>query len=338
MNGEDSAEFPSIPEKEAHSNDKPFTDQESLKKRFEEGDSKVVEIHLLADDRIVKHYELEEQHEPPPPFEGDPLEEPEAFLEYLKLKNPEYDYSHLSENKEEFTPDEIKKAIEAARKHNIDISEISPEHITIAESVLNSTEPNHNEVRRNRIVALRKNKEQLMPILAPTNAEYAHATAHIENARNILEVGLYCDSRLGLDGTAASLSRVNLDDDQHTKDQKIESNLLNLADFHRGHRYVVLLNLPDLTPEQEADYRAKKANGKHPSYTSYFVEKLPEKKDVGAAYKGNDAVLPSKYIKGFLDLDTGQFVTRQAESNSSKDASKEKPQTRDRSHPPLRRD
>ena len=253
-----------------------------------------------------------------------PPTDPQEFLAFLKWYHGEerwkakkfagnnlpdvYDYSQI-------TPEMIPIAIKQAHEKGIDIKELNPAQIFLANAypdtdLLKKDE----EIRSMRIELLKKNQRQLEFILAPQSRFFIHATPTLENAQNIMEQGLYCGKE-GLSGSAISLDKGTTPiEDEYIQERiratVMENNMQKLADSHRGYRYQVIIELPKLNAEQKRDYESKKERGEHIEATSYFIKPLTEGKFFGAegveiVY---DAVLPPSFILGYIDLDEGNFI------------------------------
>ena len=122
--------------------------------------------------------------------------------------------------------------------------------------------------------------------------------------------GLNCDSRIGLDGSAVPLISVTEKTKDTEKNRIIQHNLFLLADPHKGHRYEIIISLPKLTPEQTTELKSREENGENIRSSSFFVEKLPEEVGIRGVERTYDARLPTDYIIGFIDLDTGIFTPK----------------------------
>lgn len=240
-------------------------------------------------------------------YDGDPLKYPAEYLEFLKRKNPNYNYRGVD-------PEMIAKAVEWVRGKGFNPSELSPAQIFLSQFHVPGEKTRAEiveEMEKARIERLSANKTELASILAPKGKIlFFHATPVFENVQSILNNGLYCDSRMGLDGVAVPLDSLSPNTDQNAINQIIESNLRELACPHGGHRYEIIIELPPLTPEQKADFQKRRVKGEPVSRTSYYVQPLSVEAGAIGVERTYDAILPPQYLKGFIDLDTGQFIPR----------------------------
>ena len=237
----------------------------------------------------------------------DPEEDPSKYLAYLKAHNPNYVYD------DDFTPDMIESAVAWAKSRGFDPGELSPAQIRLSQDFDLGDKTRSEiaeDVKNQREARLLANKQELEGILAPIEAAFFHATPSIENVQSILRNGLYCDSAQGLNGSAAVLDSVASDADAETRAEVIVSNVRKLAYPHRGYRYELIIMLPKLSAEQKSDYRTR-ARQENVSATSYYMKKLAEEVGAQGVEMTYDAILPREYIRGYIDLDTGRFTSRE---------------------------
>jgi hypothetical protein len=241
-------------------------------------------------------------------FDQDPLMNPSGFFDYLKVKNPNYKYDDLT------SPEMIRKAVEWAQEKGFDPSELSPAQILLSQDYTPGTKTKAEiaqEVIEERVERLLSKKKELAHILVPTGNRYFHATPDLDTVRAIFKEGLYCDSRLGLDGSAVPLASLPADSGDASRDMILNLNVRKLAEPHRGHRYEVIIDLPSLTSQQMADYESRAANGENVSTSSYFVETRDHEVGGEGAVITYDATLPPKYLKGYIDLNTGEYYLKE---------------------------
>lgn len=286
-------------------------------------DSPVIENH--------KHFSPPETLNLPPEFslplpepEQHPVSsefptEPQAIMQYWKDHNSDYDYSSLN-----LTDDEIRNAVAWANTDWAREQGIKPEDLSPAQIVLGGiygADKKTPAQEGEEMVALREKRirdhqEKLLSILLPTQDTYIHATPAFENVAKIFENGLYAYQAAGLDGVAVQLRRKRKDGDEAIDKELLEKNIHDISHTHRGYRFVVVMDLPPLTPEQINDYNTKKSRTEHPSISSYFVKHLDKPVGAPGVTLMYDAVLPSEYIRGYIDLDTAQFHPKPLPSSS----------------------
>ncbi|MBI2577088.1 hypothetical protein HYV84_07790 [Candidatus Woesearchaeota archaeon] len=205
-----------------------------------------------------------------------------------------YDYDQPS-----ITPDRVAKALVWAKNNGSDVKELTPAQIILSqngnENLFEQAVARVNE-RRERLI---KNRDKFEWFLFPQRTLLFHATSVEDTAKNILRKGLYCHTRLGLNGVASLFDRAG------DKEEVIQRNIQRLSDTHRNYRFVVVVQLPMLTKEGVSNL---KKEGCH--WTVYYVIKLPEAIGAQGYERTYDAVLPQKYILGYLDLDTMEFHQR----------------------------
>lgn len=254
-------------------------------------------------------------------FDADdpPYEDPEKFLAFLRwyhdprrMKDshiPDYDYSMFK-----ITPHEVALAVAAAKVDGKDPRALSPAEIYFFQRNPSSSVQQERE-RRDRQqqtweMRLAAHREALDFILCPDKRIFIHATSRSEAAQ-ILRSGLTVLSGGTIQSTAKGLARLRLTGNE-TPEQKrtlfeavTKENLQTLTHPHKGQPCLVVIQLPELTSEQQDEL--KRSDGLHigGDATQFYIDQTTTKS--GDVRNFVDA----KYILGCLDLDTGVFQKNQ---------------------------
>lgn len=209
--------------------------------------------------------------------------DPKEFLRLLKERNPQYDYS-------EYTEEQLRKAVEWAEGVNRDPTTLNPAQIQLAQGI--SVEESLALVKAPQILidqryeTLLDRAEALDPVLLPTVPAYYHATSDLETAESIFQDGLYASTTDGLNGVAIGLRNSNAAFSLEQQADILDSNIKSLSDTHKGFNFAVIVRLPSSDPKQ-------------------YIEKLPQSVGYPRTY---DGVVPTQYIYGVLNVDTGEFI------------------------------
>lgn len=251
-----------------------------------------------------------------------PIDKPQEFLGWLKtfhnmnyfelgreqgFRMPEpYDYRDVS-------AENAAKALEAIKKQRAQdpekmrqiLADLSPVKVWILASDPDTTiytPEEANQINRDRLDEEKKRMEQLEAVKelikpTPDSVRYVHSTGIEETCQKITQRGLNCHYA-GLSGVAVGLSRTDQD-----------YNLREFSARHKGYDFAVVVALPvdnDLAEKS----RLARREGARLDYSSMFIEELPDEEKVRmhGAGRDYDYKIPSKYIQGYLDTQTGVFT------------------------------
>lgn len=156
---------------------------------------------------------------------------------------------------------------------------------------------------------LTDNHDQLLDVFTSNGSIFTHATQE-DTVDNILSEGLRCKTITGLCGVA---SRVGIDtlspkESMDEKREKMRVMIPHIANSHRRYPRLFILDLPPLTEDQKRKIATLKETVDEIHWTTFFVKKT---KKVAVTHGGRsiyDAILPPRYIKGYINLDTGKFI------------------------------
>lgn len=226
-----------------------------------------------------------------------------VFFDELRTANPDYDYKGI-------TDDMVTRGVEWAKSKGLDPRSLSPAQIFLSQgsSEVRNLAELADENKKRRLEVLTQNKDLLKQVLTSSGDIFAHATPSSETAQAILDSGLYCDSKLGLNGVAVALNKTPDQVTDKQQEQILEANIQKVVDTHQGYGFVVLVDLPALSENEKQAFEKRKAQGDNVSYSVRFAEKLGKPVTVNAV--SYDAKLPVEYIKGYIDLDSGQFIPK----------------------------
>jgi|GEM_PF-5471855 len=255
-----------------------------------------------------------------------PYEDPRAFLAFLReYHDPNCDFSVKGAKRREpydydslgVTEEMIPCAIAWAEKKGINPIKLSPAQIIgayydathseqpSAEDLIRASEEEMRRWRSN----LEKNRASLEGILNGHIRTFIHATGRFggENSvASILKHGLVVGPGT-IQTTAKALERLYLlgtetkETASAMQEEVVQKNMDSMASPHKGNQgntWQMIIQLPERNDAQKADMLHRRAAGEYGiDGTEYFITETDK----------GDFRLDSKYIIGYVDLETGIF-------------------------------
>lgn len=246
--------------------------------------------------------------------ENPPVDDSALFLNWLKWYHGEsrvdeladkgiygvavYDYDGLLG---ELTPEIVKKAIEWAKLHSFDYKDLSPAHFVTMRDI--SEDEFNRDVRFEQTKkieswkeTLRSNRKNLEHFLLPTGDIRVHFTSG--TIKSILLNGLIVGNPEQINHTTVRLVQYRPAHDSvvdiEIRQKVEEENLDTLSHPHHNQTEAIVIEFPQqkIKPERFVD-----------PVSSFIIENI--------VFNKVQFVIDPQYIKGYIDLNTGQFHSKE---------------------------